>query len=188
MKRRIFLSVGVVVVGLFLFAVVSFHSDEVKIQPVSIWWVTPFVLLLGSIAVVPFVNRRWWERNYAYISFGLAASTIIYYVFVLQNSIRMLHTGAEYISFIVLIGSLFVVAGGVHIRIKGKSRPLANVFMLAIGALVSNLLGTTGASMIMIRPYLRVNRYRIRGYHVVFFIFIVSNMGGALTPIGDPPL
>ena len=74
------------------------------------------------------------------------------------------------------------------IRIKGKATPLANVMLLAIGAVVANFLGTTGASMILIRPFLRVNKYRLRGFHVVFFIFVVSNIGGALTPIGDPPL
>ncbi len=188
MRRTILLLTGIIAAGLFLFAAVSHHADEVQILPVNILWVAPFIALLGSIAIAPFVNRRWWDRNYPYVSFGLGAITITYYVFVLQNPMRMLHTGMEYASFIVLIGSLFVVAGGIHIRIRGKSTPLSNVFMLAVGAVVSNLLGTTGASMIMIRPYLRVNRYRIRGYHVVFFIFVISNMGGALTPIGDPPL
>ena len=100
----------------------------------------------------------------------------------------MLQSGVEYLSFIVLIGSLFVVSGGIHIRIKGKSTPAANVLLLAVGAVASNFLGTTGASMILIRPFLRVNKYRLRGFHVVFFIFVVSNVGGALTPIGDPPL
>jgi Na+/H+ antiporter NhaD/arsenite permease-like protein len=150
--------------------------------------IVPFILLLLAIAVMPFINKHWWEKYYPHVSIGLGLVVIAYYLFVLGNPIRMLHTGFEYFSFIVLIGSLFVVAGGIHIRIKGKSKPLANVFLLAIGAVVSNLVGTTGASMILIRPFIRVNRYRIKPYHVVFFIFIVSNMGGALTPIGDPPL
>jgi Na+/H+ antiporter NhaD/arsenite permease-like protein len=122
------------------------------------------------------------------VSIALGLITVSYYVFGLDNVERLLHTGIEYVSFIMLIGSLFVVAGGIHIKIKGKSKPLSNVFLLAIGAVVSNLVGTTGASMILIRPFIRVNRYRIKPYHIVFFIFIVSNMGGALTPIGDPPL
>jgi Na+/H+ antiporter NhaD/arsenite permease-like protein len=98
------------------------------------------------------------------------------------------HTGYEYVSFICLIGSLFVVAGGIVIRLRGRSRPVENLTLLSIGAVLSNVVGTTGASMILIRPYVRVNRYRIKPFHVVFFIFVVSNMGGALTPIGDPPL
>ncbi len=150
--------------------------------------IVPFVLLLLAIAVMPFINKHWWEHNYPYVSSGLGLITVVYYVFGLNNAGRMLHTGIEYVSFICLIGSLFVVAGGIHIRIKGKAKPLANVFLLAVGAIVSNIIGTTGASVILIRPFIRVNRYRIKPYHIVFFIFIVSNMGGALTPIGDPPL
>jgi Na+/H+ antiporter NhaD/arsenite permease-like protein len=148
----------------------------------------PFVLLLVAIAIAPFINRHWWERFYPAVSLGLGALAAILYSVLVRDPLRILHTGIEYVSFIALIGSLFVVAGGIHIRIRGRATPLANVALLAIGAVVANLVGTTGASMILIRPFLRVNRYHIRPYHVVFFIFIVSNMGGALTPIGDPPL
>ncbi len=150
--------------------------------------IVPFIALLLAIAVMPFINRHWWERNYPYVSIGLGVIVAGYYLFGLHDTSRLLHTGVEYMSFIALIGSLFVVAGGIHIRIKGKSTPVANVILLGLGALISNIVGTTGASMILIRPYLRVNNYRVRPYHVVFFIFIVSNIGGALTPIGDPPL
>ena len=155
---------------------------------VHVGWVTPFIALLLAIALMPFINRHWWERNYPYVAFGLGAIVAAYYMFGLHHAERLVQTLMEYVSFIALIGSLFVVAGGIHIQVKGKSRPAANVFLLAIGAVLANLVGTTGASMILIRPYLRVNKYRIRPFHVVFFIFIVSNMGGALTPIGDPPL
>lgn len=148
----------------------------------------PFVLLLGAIAIAPFIGRHWWERNYPGVAVGLGVFPVLYYLLVLGNGSRMLQTGAEYVSFIVLVGSLFVVSGGILIRIRGKSTPGTNVALLSIGAVLSNFLGTTGASMILIRPFLRVNRYRLRRFHVVFFIFIVSNMGGALTPIGDPPL
>ena len=159
-----------------------------RVLPVNPWMILPFVALLLAIAVAPFINRHWWERRYPYVALAFGLVTIVYYLFILQNPGRMLATGTEYVSFICLIGSLFVVAGGIHIRIKGKSTPMANVFLLAIGAVVANMVGTTGASMILIRPFLRVNKYRIRAYHVVFFIFVVSNVGGALTPIGDPPL
>jgi len=100
----------------------------------------------------------------------------------------LLHTGFEYISFICLIGSLYVVSGGIHLSVKGEATPLVNSVFLLIGALFANLLGTTGASMVLIRPWIRMNKYRITAYHIVFFIFIVSNIGGGLTPIGDPPL
>jgi Na+/H+ antiporter NhaD/arsenite permease-like protein len=155
---------------------------------VNPWMVLPFILLLLAIALMPFIHRHWWERFYPAVAIGLGCVTVIYYVFMLDAGGQVLHTAHEYLSFICLIGSLFVVSGGIHIKIKGKSKPLANVFLLAVGAVVANVLGTTGASMILIRPFIRVNRYRIKPYHIVFFIFVVSNMGGALTPIGDPPL
>jgi Na+/H+ antiporter NhaD/arsenite permease-like protein len=113
---------------------------------------------------------------------------VLYYIFSLHNIPRLFLTSYEYVSFISLIGSLFVVSGGIHVRIRGKSTPIGNVALLATGAVIANILGTTGASMLLIRPFLRINKYRIKGYHIVFFIFIVSNIGGALTPIGDPPL
>ena len=97
-------------------------------------------------------------------------------------------TAQDYFGFIVLIGSLYVVSGGIHIRVKGEATPALNTLFLAIGGVVANVLGTTGASMLLIRPWLRMNHYRTTAHHVVFFIFIVSNVGGCLTPIGDPPL
>jgi Na+/H+ antiporter NhaD/arsenite permease-like protein len=182
----------IVIGGLFLgvlFAIVVEHTaGKLIILPVHSAMLAPFVLLLLCIAIVPFINSDWWGRRYPLVSYGLGLVGIVYYFLVLHNGSRMMHTALEYFSFIVLIGSLFVVSGGIHIRIKGRSTPLANVALLAVGAVISNLFGTTGASMILIRPYLRANKYRISGYHVVFFIFIVSNIGGLLTPIGDPPL
>lgn len=160
-------------------------ASSVVVNP---WMILPFGLLLLAIAVMPFINRHWWEKYYPHVAIAFGLITLSYYLFGLQHFERVLHTGFEYVSFICLIGSLFVVAGGIHIRIRGKSTPLRNVFLLAIGAVVSNIVGTTGASMILIRPFIRVNKYRIKPFHIVFFIFIVSNMGGALTPIGDPPL
>ncbi|MBM4167446.1 MAG: sodium:proton antiporter, partial [Ignavibacteria bacterium] len=152
------------------------------------WMIVPFVLLLLAIALMPFINKHWWEKFYPHVAIGLGCITLFYYFFIFGDVERVVHTGIEYVSFIVLIGSLFVVAGGIHIRIKGRSTPMRNVVLLGIGAVVSNLIGTTGASMLLIRPYIRSNKYRISGFHIVFFIFIVSNIGGALTPIGDPPL
>jgi Na+/H+ antiporter NhaD/arsenite permease-like protein len=162
--------------------------ESAVVSVVPVWLVTPFVLLLAAIAIGPFVNRPWWERNYPTVVAVLGAVVIGYYVYPLGNVSRVVLTMYDYISFISLIGSLFVVAGGIHLNLRGKAAPWENVMLLGAGALISNILGTTGASMLLIRPYLRNNRYRIKGYHVVFFIFIVSNVGGALTPIGDPPL
>jgi len=151
-------------------------------------WSLPFVFLLGSIAILPLANKRWWERNFVLISFGLAFLVALHYVFQLRDSGRLINTGVEYFSFICLIGSLFVVSGGIHINMKMEATPLANSIFLFMAALLSNFLGTTGASMVLIRPWIKMNRHRLAAHHIVFFIFIVSNIGGGLTPIGDPPL
>ena len=148
----------------------------------------PFAAMLLAIALMPFINLRWWERHFPKVAVGLGAVTTIYYVFVLGNAGRMLHVAHEYVSFIALIGSLFVVAGGIHIDVKGEAKPIVNCLFLFIGAVLANFIGTTGASMLLIRPWIRMNKYRITSFHTVFFIFIVSNVGGCLTPIGDPPL
>ena len=150
--------------------------------------VAPFVLLLLAIALFPFINKHFWEHHYSKIAIGLGVISVAYYVLVLHNAPRMLTSGIEYVGFMALIGSLFVIAGGIHINMTGRSTPGVNTGLLALGALLANLIGTTGASMLLIRPFLRINKYRVAPYQVVFFIFIVSNIGGALTPIGDPPL
>jgi Na+/H+ antiporter NhaD/arsenite permease-like protein len=138
--------------------------------------------------VAPLVAPKWWRRNGAKLSLTLGAVTALYYLFVLREPTRIAHSFYEYASFIVLIGSLFTVTGGIHIKVQGEAKPWVNCLFLFCGAILSNLLGTTGASMLLIRPWIRINRYRITGFHVVFFIAIVSNVGGCLTPIGDPPL
>jgi len=130
----------------------------------------------------------WWHKHYPKVAYSLGAITLAYYLIGLKGHERVWHTAAEYVSFIALIGSLFVVSGGIHINVKGEATPLANLVFLFAGAVVANLFGTTGASMLLIRPWLRMNKYRVTAHHVVFFIFIVSNVGGCLTPIGDPPL
>ncbi|PYM16569.1 MAG: sodium:proton antiporter [Verrucomicrobia bacterium] len=152
------------------------------------WMVLPFVVLLATIALAPLLFAGWWHKNYAKVAFVLGAVTLVYYLAGLKAHERVWSTATEYASFIVLIGSLFVVSGGIHINVKGEATPMANVVFLFIGAVLANLFGTTGASMLLIRPWLRMNKYRITAHHVVFFIFIVSNVGGCLTPIGDPPL
>jgi Na+/H+ antiporter NhaD/arsenite permease-like protein len=137
---------------------------------------------------MPFAARHWWEKYYPLVSASLGAVTVSYYLFFINNPVRMLHSGIEFLSFICLVGSLFVISGGLLIQLKGYSTPVSNLLILVFGALISNIVGTTGAAMILIRPWLRNNKYRLHPYHIVFFIFIVCNIGGALTPIGDPPL
>jgi len=152
------------------------------------WMILPFGVLLGTIALAPLLANRWWTRHYAKVACALGALTLAYYLFGLHAHTRVLHVAHEYVSFIALIGSLFIVSGGIHINVKGEATPAVNVLFLFLGALIANVLGTTGASMLLIRPWIRMNKYRITAHHVVFFIFIVSNVGGCLTPIGDPPL
>ncbi|HEY6169220.1 MAG TPA: sodium:proton antiporter, partial [Verrucomicrobiae bacterium] len=152
------------------------------------WMILPFGLLLGTIALAPLFFPGWWARHYPKVAFGLGAVTLAYYLGGLHAYGRTMEVGTEYVQFICLIGSLYVVSGGIHINVKGEATPLVNVLFLAVGAVIANVLGTTGASMLLIRPWLRMNKYRITAHHVVFFIFIVSNVGGCLTPIGDPPL
>jgi Na+/H+ antiporter NhaD/arsenite permease-like protein len=150
--------------------------------------ILPFGLLLAIIALAPLLAANWWAKHYPKVACALGAVTLAYYLLGLQAHSRVLHTAHEYVSFIALIGSLFVASGGIHISVKGEATPLVNCVFLFVGALLANLLGTTGASMLLIRPWIRMNKYRITGHHIAFFIFIVSNVGGCLTPIGDPPL
>jgi Na+/H+ antiporter NhaD/arsenite permease-like protein len=159
--------------------------EILAINPVM---VLPFLLLLTAIALAPFFFSEWWGKHYTKVAFALPGVVVLYYVAGLHSPESVWRTGRDYISFIALIGSLFIVSGGIHINVKGEATPHANVIFLLIGAVTANLLGTTGASMLLIRPWLRMNKYRLTGHHVVFFIFIVSNVGGCLTPIGDPPL
>jgi len=152
------------------------------------WMILPFALLLGTMAVMPLLAPNWWLRHYAKVALGLGAVTLGYYVLILRDAPRVLHTAHDYASFIMLVGSLFVVSGGIHIGVKGGATPLANVVFLLVGAIAANVLGTTGAAMLLIRPWIRLNQCRVTAHHVVFFIFVVANVGGCLTPIGDPPL
>ncbi len=164
-------------------------ADNASVQHIPLWLVIPFVTLLIMIATGPLLFHRFWERHYPKVSVGLGFSVVCYYGFLMKHGLHVLeHTLEEYLSFIALIASLFVVSGGILIRIERKGTPLINTVILFFGAVISNLIGTTGASMLLIRPYMRINEGRLKAFHIVFFIFIVSNIGGALTPVGDPPL
>jgi Na+/H+ antiporter NhaD/arsenite permease-like protein len=158
-----------------------------------VWTVLPFVLLLLSIAVLPLVLPHFWEsnRNKAIVAGALALPVALYLM--AAHGAAGVHEleekAKEYVSFIVLLASLFVVTGGIYVRGSLAGTPLVNTAVLGIGALIASWIGTTGASVLLIRPLLRANGPRERKAHiVVFFIFIVSNCGGLLTPLGDPPL
>jgi Na+/H+ antiporter NhaD/arsenite permease-like protein len=182
------------------------------------WAVIPFVVLLAAIAVMPLlrVTQHWWEHNgnRFLVAGGLGALTLAYYALLHDGTVtghwpahhvvepadgviqfRLAWTvlaGAileEYIPFIVLLFSLYTISGGIRIEGDLRADPLTNATFLAVGGLLASLIGTTGAAMLLIRPLLETNRERKHVQHtVVFFIFVVCNCGGALLPIGDPPL
>ena len=153
----------------------------------------PFIVLLLVIALAPLLTPRWWHHNHnkAIVAALVSLPVILYMGFGLGNMGRylLLEKGHEYLGFIVVIAALFVISGGIHIQGSLAGTPVVNTAMLGIGAVLANLTGTTGASVLLIRPLLRANKRRKRVAHIViFFIFIVANCGGLLTPIGDPPL
>ena len=158
-----------------------------------LWSLAPFALLLLAIAVLPLVAHRWWDsnRNRAIVAGALA---IPFAAWLLtgygHDAGHALHEAVlDYVSFIALLGALFVISGGVYLEGSLAGTPLSNAAFLGLGAVLANAIGTTGASMVLIRPLLRANERRVRKVHVVvFFIFVVSNCGGLLTPLGDPPL
>ncbi len=152
-----------------------------------LWSVVFFIALLLSIAVFPLVNSEWWGRRYGYVSLALAVPAAA--VVISREWQLLFNVIIEYVSFIILLGSLFVIAGGIVIRIGARGTPKVNAILLFVGAFFASFIGTTGASMVLIRPIIRANRWRKRVVHIfIFFIFLVSNIGGLLTPLGDPPL
>lgn len=164
------------------------HETHEEHAMPAMWSVIPFVLLLLMIATGPLFYAHFWHKYYPHVAFILGALIVAYYQFVLHSTGHIIHSFFEYFSFISLLTALFVASGGILINIDKKGTPLTNVILLVIGAAIANVVGTTGASMLLIRPFMRLNKGRIKAYHVIFFIFMVSNVGGSLTPIGDPPL
>lgn len=188
MKKRLVVIKILILLQFILFIPELCHAFEFEIVPVNPIMTIPFILLLLAIALIPLINLHFWEKYYPIISIILGSIAVFYYIAILKNPLRMAGSGLEYFGFISLIGSLFVVSGGININIKREGTPLFNTFLLAFGSILANIIGTTGASMVLIRPFIKINKNRIKPYHIVFFIFLVSNIGGMLTPIGDPPL
>jgi Na+/H+ antiporter NhaD/arsenite permease-like protein len=156
-------------------------------------WALPFAGILLTIAAGPLVFPRVWHRHYGKIAFGWAALALapMAALYGAPTAVAALvHAAlAEYLSFIVLLFSLYVVAGGILVTGNLRATPLVNGAILAFGTLIASVVGTTGAAMILIRPLIRANAARLHNVHVmVFFIVLVANVGGALSPIGDPPL
>jgi len=153
------------------------------------WSLIPFVALLLCIALLPIAIPRWWELNRNKLLVSTVASIPILLLVIPHEPNLLAHSLKDYVSFVILLGSLFVISGGVFISGSFAGTPFGNTLFLGLGAVLSNFIGTTGASMLLIRPYIRANHRRQKKSHLmVFFIFVVSNIGGLLTPLGDPPL
>ena len=190
---------GASVLGVLIYnSLTHAHEEEAHDAPAAwVLGVLPFVAILACIAVLPLLRstHHWWERNENRLGLSLALAfvTLIYYFFaeglhsipvVLEHAIVR-----EYVPFIILLFSLYVISGGINLTGDLPAHPLTNTTFLAIGSVIASFIGTTGASMLLIRPLLQTNRERKRKMHtVIFFIFLVSNVGGTLLPIGDPPL
>jgi len=156
-------------------------------------WALPFVGILLTIATGPLVFPKLWHRHYGKLAFVWSTLTIAPLAALYGTPAAIaafVHAMlAEYLSFIVLLFALYVVAGGILVTGNLRGTPLVNTVILAFGTLIASVVGTTGAAMILIRPLLRANAARLHNVHVVvFFIFLVANIGGALSPLGDPPL
>jgi Na+/H+ antiporter NhaD and related arsenite permeases len=159
----------------------------------SILWVVPFAGILLSIAIFPLVASDFWHHNFGKISAFWA--TLFILPFMLSQGwqttlYEVLHVGLlEYIPFIILLLALFTISGGVQLTGSLVGTPIINTAIILVGTLLASWMGTTGAAMLLIRPLLRANKERKYKVHiVVFFIFLVANIGGSLTPLGDPPL
>jgi len=152
-----------------------------------LWSVLPFAGFLVSLAVVPLARPRLWARHFGKIALAFGLPVAGWCLVAAPH--ELLRTASEYLSFLMLLGALFTISGGILVRGSFRATPAVNAGFMLGGSILSNMLGTTGAAMLLIRPLLRANAHRRRAAHVVvFFIFTVANVGGSLTPIGDPPL
>ncbi len=168
-------------------------ASEIDGSQLAGWWGVPFAGVLLSIALLPMLAPIFWHHHFGKVTAAWALAFFIPFALVFgwgaagQGLVHALV--AEYLPFVILLTALFTVAGGIYIRGNLRGTPLLNAGILAIGAVLASFMGTTGASMLLIRPLIRANDNRKHVAHVVvFFIFIVSNAGGSLTPLGDPPL
>jgi len=157
--------------------------------PLPLYAVLPFVAMLLAIALFPLWLPHWWESNRRKLVVSAVLGAPVLALYLARQPGALVHMAGDYVSFMILLSGLYVIAGGVLLRGDLEATPLVNTAFLATGSVLASLVGTTGASMLLIRPLLQTNRERANVTHtVVFFIFLVSNIGGMLTPLGDPPL
>jgi Na+/H+ antiporter NhaD/arsenite permease-like protein len=178
---------------LVLLSVNSAFAAEVDGKQLMAWWALPFAGILLSIALCPLLTPQFWHHHYGKVAAFWALAFLAPFAATFGAGVAggaFVHAMlGEYIPFVILLAALFTVSGGIYIKGNLHGSPLLNTSILGIGAIAASFMGTTGASMLLIRPLLRANDNRRHKVHVfVFFIFIVSNAGGSLTPLGDPPL
>jgi Na+/H+ antiporter NhaD/arsenite permease-like protein len=178
---------------LLVIAPATAHSAPLDGTALHWPWALPFIGILATIAIAPLLAPKFWQRHYGKLAFIWAALAVVPLaaLYDLPTALAaFLHTMlADYMSFIVLLFALYVVAGGILVTGNLRGTPLVNTALLALGTVIASLVGTTGAAMILIRPLLRANAARLHNAHViVFFIFLAANIGGSLTPLGNPPL
>ena len=194
---RKFLFYLIYLMPIFCFAAGGGHSGGVhldgSIENMGIVWVIPFAGILLSIAIFPLVLPDFWHHNFGKVS--LFWATLLIVPFLIKEGIsvtlyELLHVGLlEYVPFIILLLALFTISGGVRLTGALVGTPIVNLIIIAIGTLLASWMGTTGAAMLLIRPLINANKHRKNKVHIiVFFIYLVANIGGSLTPLGDPPL
>ncbi len=187
------LRTSLLLLGLLLAAASPAHAAALDGSQLSVLWAVPFIGILLSIAIWPLAGPQFWHHHFGKIAAGWALAFLVPFALVFglgAAGAGLVHALlAEYVPFILLLTALFTVSGGIYIRGNLHGTPLLNAGILLIGGVLASFMGTTGASMLLIRPLIRANDNRKSCAHVVvFFIFIVSNIGGSLTPLGDPPL
>ena len=181
-----------VVAGLLCMASPA-HAAGFSGESLTLAWILPFVGILGSIALFPLLAPTLWHHHFGKIALVWAAAFVVPFAVVFGGT-EALHQVAhaallEYLPFVILLFALYTVSGGIGVFGNLHGSPATNVTLLALGAVLANFMGTTGAAMVLVRPLIRANDNRKHNVHVlVFFIFLVANAGGSLTPLGDPPL
>ncbi|MGC9260560.1 MAG: sodium:proton antiporter [Phycisphaerae bacterium] len=153
-------------------------------------WTLPFIALLAGIALIPGAFPHWWEKFYSWFSLSLASAAALGYMWHYGGAAAAEITTnlSLYLDFIILLGALFIITSGLLVRVEKSATPGFNVLVLLGAALFANIVGSMGASVLLARPFFRINRGRIRPFHLVFFVIIVANVGASLTALGDPPL
>lgn len=192
MKKGLYAAAAFILLSVPAFASEAVHSAEELGKYLPLWSIIPFAGILLSIALFPLVAPEFWHHHFGKVStfWGLAFAIPFIIAYKHGAIISLLDIYfLDYIPFIILLWALFTVAGGILVKGTLKGTPELNVLFLLFGTFLSSWIGTTGSAMVLIRPFIRANKHRKHKQHmIVFFIFLVANIGGSLTPLGDPPL